>query len=314
MTSVRTSAHMPHRSRREEGGEARKQKRLQKKTVHVSVMTDEAVAALAPQKGEIVVDATYGRGGHSAALKAAAKIKLLSIDADPAAGKGVIEGNFGDLADILASLRIPQVDKVLFDLGWNMTQLSAGRGFSFMYDEPLNMSYGAAPRSGFTAAEALNEWSEKTLADVLFGYGEERYARRIARRVVERRAEKPFETTFELVEVIRDAVPAAYRRGRLHPATKTFQALRLAVNDELGVLQQGLAAAWQALACNGRIAVITFHSVEDRLVKRAFAALVKEKEGKLVYKKPLTASSAEIKNNPASRSAKLRVIEKTCTR
>lgn len=314
MTSVRTSARLPRRSRQEEGDGARERKHLQNaKTTHVSVMTDETVAALAPKKGDLVVDATYGRGGHSAALKAAAKITLLSIDADPAAGKGVVEGNFGDLKDILAAQKIQKVDKVLFDLGWNMTQLSAGRGFSFMYDEPLNMSYGPTPRSGFTAAEILNEWDEKTLADVLFGYGEERYARRIARQVVERREEKAFETTLELVEVVRDAVPAAYRRGRLNPATKTFQALRIAVNDELGALEKGLAAAWKALSCDGRIAVITFHSIEDRLVKRAFAALVKEGEGRLVYKKPLAASAAEIKRNPASRSAKLRVIEKTCT-
>jgi len=179
-----------------------------------------------------------------------------------------------------------------------------------MRDEPLNMSYGARPRSGFTAAEALNEWSEETLADVLFGYGEERYARRIAKAIVERRKLQPFATTRELVETVADAVPAAYRRGRINPATKTFQALRIAVNDELGALGQGLAAAWGAVAPGGRIAVITFHSIEDRIVKRYFAALVKKESGKLLYKKPLAPSAAEIKSNPASRSAKLRAIEK----
>ncbi len=277
-------------------------------------MTDEVVAALAPKAGDIVVDATFGRGGHSAALKAAAKIKLISIDADPAAGKGVVEGNFGDLKNILAAQKLPQVDKVLFDLGWNMTQLTAGRGFSFMFDEPLNMSYGTTSRSGFSAAEALNEWSEQTLADAIFGYGEERYARRIAKAIVERRETKKFETTMELVEVVRDAVPAAYRRGRINPATKTFQALRIAVNDELGALREGLSAAWEALAPGGRIAVISFHSIEDRIVKRYFAELVKKEEGKLLYKKPLAPTMAEIKRNPASRSAKLRVIENICTR
>jgi 16S rRNA (cytosine1402-N4)-methyltransferase len=185
-----------------------------------------------------------------------------------------------------------------------------------MHDEPLVMSYGTRPRSGFTAAEILNGWSEKTLADVFFGYGEERYARRIAAAVVARRALKPFETTMELNEVVRDAVPAAYRRGsasrRIHPATKTFQALRIAVNDELGALDSGVRAAWHALACGGRIAVITFHSIEDRAVKRLFAAFVKKGEGKLVYKKPLTPSAEEIKSNHASRSAKLRAIEKLC--
>lgn len=275
-------------------------------------MLQEAVEALSPKAGDVVVDATYGRGGHSKALKASAKVKLLSIDADPRAGAGVIEGNFGDLASILKKEGVKEADKFLFDLGWNMTQLHSGRGFSFMHDEPLNMSYGKEPRSGFTAAEILNEWSEKTIADVLFGYGEERYARRIAKAIAERREDQPFGTTLELVEVVRDAVPAAYRRGRLNPATKTFQALRIAVNDELGALEQGLKAAWSHLACNGRIAVITFHSTEDRAVKRLFASLVKEKQGKLLSKKPMVPTATEIKNNPASRSAKLRVIEKVC--
>jgi len=273
-------------------------------------MAAEALSALAVKDGEVVVDATYGRGGHSAALRKAAKIKLIALDADPAAG--VIEANFGDLKKVLAK-SLPagrQVNKVLFDLGWNMTQLQSGRGFSFMRDEPLNMSYAASPRSGFTAAEALNFWSEETLADVLFGYGEERYARRIAKAIVVRRKVQPFATTNELVEVVRDAVPAAYRRGRINPATKTFQALRIAVNDELGCLKQGLSSAWEALTPGGRIAVITFHSIEDRIVKRYFASLAKEGAGKLLYKKPLAPSAAEIKSNPASRSAKLRAIEK----
>lgn len=305
MTFALTSARMPHHSRQEEGGGAHERTRE-----HKSVMTAEVLAALAPKKGDIVVDATYGRGGHSRALKAAAKIKLISLDADPAAGKGVVEANFGDLAAVLQKLGVKKIDKALFDLGWNMTQLSSGRGFSFMRDEPLIMSYGPNPRSGFTAAEALNEWSETTLADAIFGYGEERYARRIANAIIKRRAVKPFETTLELAEVVRDAVPAAYRRGRINPATKTFQALRIAVNDELGALTEGLASAWEALSPGGRITVITFHSIEDRRVKRYFAALAKSGAGKLVYKKPLSPTAAEIASNPSSRSAKLRAIEK----
>ena len=297
------------RSRREEGAEVREQAPVQK---HVSVMTCEVLAALEPRAGDVVVDATYGQGGHSAALKKAAKIKLISIDADPAATGATVVGNFADLTAILKKLDIEKVNKVLFDLGWNRGQLSSGRGFSFLNDEPLNMSYAAAPRSGFTAAEILNEWSETVLADVFFGYGEERYARRIAKAVVARRAEKPFETTIELAEAVRDAVPPAYRRGRIHPATKTFQALRIAVNDELGVLDQGLKAAWAALAEGGRIAVITFHSIEDRAVKRYFVSLAKAEKGTLIYKKPLAPTAAEVKANPASRSAKLRVIEKIC--
>ncbi len=304
---------MPHHLSREEGGEAPERTRE-----HKSVMTDEVLAALAVKDGEVVVDATYGRGGHSTALKKAAKIKLIALDADPdgktvssnGAGPAVVEANFADLKEVLKKLGITEVDKVLFDLGWNMTQLDSGRGFSFMRDEPLNMSYTVKPRSGFTAAEALNEWSEETLADVLFGYGEERYARRIAKAIAARRIVQPFETTRELVEVVSDSVPATYRRGRINPATKTFQALRIAVNDELGVLKQGLSAAWEALLPGGRIAVITFHSIEDRIVKRYFAALAKEGSGKLLYKKPLTPSAGEVTSNPASRSAKLRAIEK----
>ena len=258
------------------------------------------------KNGDVVVDATYGQGGHSKLIKKEAKVKLITIDADLAAGADIV-ANFGDLGKVLGAQKI---NKALFDLGWNMGQLDSGRGFSFLADEPLNMSYGPAPRSGFTAAEVLNTWSEKAIADALFGYGEERYARRVARRVVERRAVQPFASTIEFVEVVKDAVPAAYRRGRLHPATKSFQALRIAVNDELGALEHGLKGAWGALAVGGRIVVITFHSIEDRAVKRLFASWAKAGDGKLVVKKPLIASMTEVKQNPPSRSAKMRAIEK----
>jgi len=274
-------------------------------------MVKEVVGVLAPRAGDVVLDATFGVGGHSAALKRAARIRLVALDADPRA-EGVIEGNFADLDGIFRREGIGEINKALFDLGWNMEQLQAGKGFSFQRDEPLNMSYGREPRSGFTARDIVNGWEEKVIADVLFGYGEERYARRIAKAIVARRKEFPLETTFELVELIKDAVPPAYRHGRLHPATKTFQALRIAVNDELKALEAGLAAAWRHLACGGRIAVITFHSIEDRLVKRYFAALVKT-DGKLLLKKPLTPGRAELAANPRARSAKLRAIEKICT-
>jgi 16S rRNA (cytosine1402-N4)-methyltransferase len=247
-------------------------------------------------------------------------VTLIAIDADPAAVLAtqkrlpharVIEGNFGDLGHILKKEKIETVDKVLFDLGWNMTQLTAGRGFSFLTDEPLNMSYGTNPASGFTAAEIVNTWSEKVLADVFFGYGEERYARRIAKAIIERRKIKKIETTIELVEILQDAVPPAYRHGRLHPATRSFQALRIAVNDELKSLEKGLESAWNILTPCGRIAVITFHSIEDRIVKRMFASYAK-KGGHLIFKKPVTATREEIAHNPSARSAKLRVIEKIC--
>ena len=274
------------------------------------VMVREAVEALALKDGDVVLDATYGAGGHSKALRAAANIKLIGIDADPRAEE-VIEGNFADLKALLQKAGVSRVDKVLFDLGWNIEQLS-GKGFSFLVDEPLVMSYGAKPASGFTAREIVNGWKEEVLADVLYGYAQERYARRIAQRIVERRALQPIETTLELSEIIKDAVPAGYRHGRLHPATKSFQALRIAVNDELRSLQKGLDAAWDILACDGRIAVITFHSIEDRIVKRTFAEYAKQKSGRLVFKKPLVPSREEIITNPPSRSAKLRAIEKLC--
>ncbi len=190
-----------------------------------------------------------------------------------------------------------------------MTQLASGRGFSFMHDEPLLMSYGDAPASGFTAREIVNTWDEGVIADALYGYGEERYARPIAKAIVARRQLQPIETTLELVEIIRDAVPGSYRHGRLNPATRTFQGLRIAVNDELGSLQMGLKAAWGHLSPGGRIAVITFHSIEDRAVKRLFADLARE-GGRLLVKKPLVASREEVAANPPSRSAKLRLIEK----
>lgn len=305
MTFASIPVRGSHRSRREESGTAREQT-----LVHKPVMLHESILALDLQNGDVVVDATFGKGGHSAAIKHAAKVKLLSIDADPAAGEGVIEGNFGDIKKIVHHEGTKEVNKVLFDLGWNMTQLSSGRGFSFLVDEPLNMSYGTKPRSGFTAAEILNTWKESTIADVLYGYGEERYARRIAGAIVARRERTPFVSTFELVEIIRDSVPAVYRHGRLNPATRTFQALRIAVNDELKALEQGLEGAWDIVASGGRVVVITFHSIEDRIVKRAFAALVKKGEGTLLSKKPLTPSATETASNPAARSAKLRAIRK----
>lgn len=308
-TRTLTSVRVQGRLQREEGGLLHEQK-----PGHVSVMVKEVLEGLQVHDGDVVVDATYGLGGHSAALKGEAKIRLIAIDADPKAG--VIEANFGELDNVLKKEKIAQVDKVLFDLGWNSTQLVSGRGFSFLHDEMLNMSYGKKPASGFTASEIVNTWDEETLANVLYGYGEEQYSRRIAKAIIERREVQPITTTIELEEIIRDAVPAAYRKGRLHPATKTFQALRMATNDELGVAERGLRSAWAHLACGlpgqgGRIAVITFHSIEDRLVKRLFASFAKE-DGRLVYKKPVAPSRAEISSNPRARSAKLRVIEKIC--
>ena len=298
----------------------------ERKSEHVSVLLDEAIAFLDLQEGNLVVDMTAGAGGHSEAiLRANKKVKLIAIDADVTAvertrkrlapiDKGgarteVLAGNFRDIEGILDNAGVEKIDKALFDLGWNSNQLEEGRGFSFQTNEPLNMSYGEKPASGFTARDILNTWEENVIADVLFGYGEERYAKRIAKAVIERRDIQPIETTIEFVELIKDSVPSSYRHGRLHPATRSFQALRIAVNDELGSIEKGIHGAWMKMQEGGRIVVITFHSIEDRLVKRLFLALAK-KNGKLLVKKPLVPSEAEIKRNPRARSAKLRAIEK----
>lgn len=313
---ARMSAHA-HRSTTREEGSAHVQPE-----VHHSVMTKEVLEALQPAEGGLIVDATLGQGGHSESILTHTKARVLALDADPRAivlaakrlapfktRVRIVESNFSELEQVLAHEHAPTINAALFDLGWNSGQLASGRGFSFLVDEPLSMSYGKNPASGFTATEALNGWDEKTLADVFFGYGEERYAKRIAKAIVERRKLAPIATSFELVEIVRDSVPPAYRHGRIHPATRTFQSLRIAVNDELRVIEKGLTAAWAHLAPGGRIVVISFHSIEDRLVKQLFARFAKG-GGELVYKKPLPPSQSEVRQNPRARSAKVRVIQK----
>lgn len=303
-------------------------------SMHRSVLLHEATELLAIQPDDCVVDATLGGAGHALAI--AAQLgkggTLIGIDADhdailraKEALEGVapkvhlVEANFRDLSAQFEKLAIAEVDKILFDLGWSSFQLDAGRGFSLKSDEPLLMTYssseggsasGGKKPGALTAQTIVNEWAEDSIADVIFGWGEERYSRRIAKCIVERRAKKPFTTARELAEAIYEAVPPRYRYGRIHPATRTFQALRIAVNDELGALSQALADGWRHLTKGGRIAVITFHSIEDRLVKQTFKQWEGASEGTRITKKPLTPSSAEIAENPRSRSAKLRVIEK----
>lgn len=324
LTSVRVQKHL---DTREEGASVRERQSVGSLEVegpreHASVLLRETISLLALTEGDKVIDGTAGQGGHSEAILKEAPLTLLALDADPTAvafarerlatfgdRAQVVEGNFADIERIAQDANFTPVTKVLLDLGWNMGQLK-GKGLSFLADEPLNMSYGQRPASGFTAAEILNTWQESAIADALFGYGEERYARRIAKEVVSRREEKPFETTFDFVDAINASVPGSYRHGKIHPATRSFQALRIAVNDELGVLTRALEAAWRILKPGGRIAVITFHSIEDRLVKRIFAEWVKQKEGTLTTKKPITATEEELTTNRPSRSAKLRGIEK----
>lgn len=291
---------------------------------HRTVLLHEAVEYLALRNDDIVVDATLGGAGHaeSIASKLSREGHLIGFDLDESAIERaevalkdssprvtLIEANFRDMAAHLNSRGIPHITKALFDLGWSSYQQKAGRGFSFMHDEPLSMNY-ATRDAKLTAATIVNTWSESSIADILWGWGEERYARRFAKAIAEARAKAPIATSGELARIIQEASPQGYRRGKIHPATRSFQALRIAVNDELGAIEEGLKGAWEMLEPGGRIAVITFHSIEDRLVKRTFQALENTREAKRVLKKPLMPSEEELSGNPRSRSAKLRVIEK----
>ncbi len=306
------------------GGSASGGKATQDKG-HRTVLLHEAVDALDIKRSDIVVDATLGGAGHALAIaqKLGKKGLLIGFDLDAdAIGRAeealansaprtiLIQANFRDMQKELRASSIEKVDKALFDLGWSGYQLDAGRGFSFQKNEPLLMTYSKKPGM-LTAATIVNEWAESSIADVIFGWGQERYSRRIAKRIIEQRAKKPFATALELAETIREAVPAPYRRGRLHPATKTFQALRIAVNDELGALKDGLLSVRDMLAQKGRIAVITFHSIEDGLVKRMFADWERQGMGRRITKKPIVPSMEELRENPRARSAKLRVFENT---
>lgn len=293
---------------------------------HEPVLLAEALDELAVAPNDVVVDATIGGAGHFRALlsKLASDGTLIGIDADPeAAERGrqayaedrrvtrptthIVTDNFRNLSRILSRLSVGHIQKALFDLGWSGYQLAASRGFSFQGDEPLFMTYGSDDES---AASLVNRLSERELADLLYGYGEERYARSIARSIVAARATGRILTTGALVEAVRRGVPRAYQNGKRHFATKTFQALRIAANDELNALVEGVSAALGVLAPEGRLAVITFHSIEDRIVKKLFAAAVAHGVGTLVSKKAITPSYAEIQKNHRARSAKLRVFER----
>lgn len=293
---------------------------------HKPVLLHEAIDSLALHESDVVLDATLGGAGHAhmIAEQLGKTGTLIGFDLDPDAidrAQGALKdvkptvhlvcANFRNLAAELDKLGIQKIDKVLFDLGWSSYQLHAGRGFSFLADEPLRMTYSAVSGGDVLSASTIvNEWGEESLADIIFGWGEERYSRRIAKAIVTRRTKTPFKTAADLADVIKSSVPPAYRYGRIHPATRTFQALRIAVNDELGALKEGLLTAWNALRKTGRIAVITFHSIEDRVVKRTFAEWEKSGEGIRISKKPICPGKEEIQKNPRARSAKLRVIQK----
>ena len=282
---------------------------------HVPVLAGEVISLANPLPGQVWVDCTTGGGGHARLLaeRLAPGGRLLGLDQDATMldrARPALEGlpvtlihaNFDQVFDVLRNQGIETVDGVLADLGFASDQMDdAGRGLSFRGDGPLDMRLD--PSTGTTAADLVNRMSEAALADVFFEFGEERHSRRVAKRIVERRATKPFTTTADLADIVRRSVP---RSGGIDPATRVFQALRIAVNDELGALDRLLAALPSIMKPGGIAAIISFHSLEDRRVKQAF----KTDAWRPLTKKPVEATDEEMSRNPRSRSAKLRVAEK----
>jgi len=289
--------------------------------MHKSVLLEQSITLLDLTAGDVVIDGTFGGGGHSRAiLEKERDLTLVCVDLDEEAharfvalfaneSRAVfVQSNFKDAQTIIEKSRVSIVNKVLLDLGTSTFQLLADtRGFSFNSDAPLTMTFSQdGAHTGFTARDIVNSWEESSIADIIFYYGGEGRARVIARAIIAARVLAPIETSKQLADVIQSAVR---RTGRTHPATKTFQALRIAVNDELRVIEEALDAWWGVLAPGGRIVVITFHSLEDRIVKRWMQALEKETK-RVITKKPLVPTRKELLENPRARSAKLRAIEK----
>ena len=300
------------------------------RSIHKAVLLHEIVDAFVGMKAAgdklpIYLDGTLGGCGHALAIAEAVrgKLKLIGLDMDKGAleraeevlagkAKEVVleEENFRNLNLTLEKHGMKKADFIIFDLGISSDELEgSGKGFSFDSDEPLVMTMGDPGRYAFTAGDIVNGWAEGDIANVIFAYGEERYARRIARRIVDYRTKKKIETAAELAEIVRMAVPRTFGR-RINPATKTFQALRIATNDELEALKEGLKKGYERLSNGGRMAVISFHSLEDRIVKNFYKTKERE-DGAIISKKPIRPEETEIRENPRSRSAKLRIIEKT---
>lgn len=314
-------------------------------SIHEPVLVHEIVESMAPshwppvsdtngqpaagsQAYPTYVDGTLGGGGHTKALLASfqGRLNVIAFDRDPAAierarkelpplmapdANLVLENrSFGEMKDVIAASVNGRADLILLDLGISSDELDhSGKGFTFRKEEPLLMTMGNPDAHAFTASSIVNGWEEEDIANVIYAYGEERFARRIARSIILYRAKKQIDTTTELAEIVTMSYPGFMRRGRIHPATKTFQALRIAVNDELGALRTGLAAGYESLAPKGKMAVISFHSLEDRIVKQFF----KDKAvhgSTLLTKRPITPTAQEEAENPRSRSAKLRIIQK----
>ena len=305
---------------------------------HVSVLLEECLEGLAIKPDGIYVDGTLGGAGHSSRI--AAKLttgRLIGIDRDPVALKAagerlapysdrvtLVHSNFCEIKQVLADLQIPGVDGILLDLGVSSPQLDdAQRGFSDMAEAPLDMRMNS--HDSLSAHTVVNTWSQDELKRILYNYGEERYAPQIAAAICRRRAERPIETTLELVDIIRSAMPPAALREKQHPAKRSFQAIRIAVNDELGSVEKVMQDAVGCLNPGGRLAIITFHSLEDRIVKIGMADAAKgctcppnfpvcvcgnQPKVKLITRKPIISGEEELEINPRARSAKLRVCEK----
>lgn len=299
--------------------------------VHKSVLFDEAIRALDLNENKIIVDGTAGGGGHSGEIAKRAK-RVISIDQDPDAitvlnerlgdkeNVTIVHDNYSNIKNIISNLNIEKIDGLLLDLGVSSFQLdTAERGFSFHKDAPLDMRMS---KSGLSAYDVVNNYDERQLADIIYRYGEERFSRRIAANIVKARAKKPIETTFELVDIIKSSMPQKAMRDA-HPARRTFQAIRIEVNAELDVLKSTLEDAFDILAPGGRIAIITFHSLEDRIVKEQFAkwcqgcTCPKEFPVCVCGKKPkgktfksISPSKEELEENPRARSSRLRIFEK----
>ena len=304
---------------------------------HVSVLLNECIEGLNIKPDGIYVDGTLGGAGHSSQIAARLTTgRLIGIDRDSVALKAagerlapyadrvtLVHSNFCDVAQVLKDLNISGVDGILLDLGVSSPQLDdAARGFSYMADAPLDMRMNS--EDILTAYTVVNTWEQSELKRILYDYGEERYAPQIAAAICRRRADKPIETTLELVDVIRGAMPPAALREKQHPAKRSFQAVRIAVNDELGAVEKVMADAPNCLNPGGRLAVITFHSLEDRIVKNAMAEAAKgctcppnfpicvcgkKPKVKLISRKPIVSGERELEENPRARSAKLRVCE-----
>ena len=305
---------------------------------HKPVLLDECIESLNINPGGIYVDGTLGRGGHAYEIvKRLTTGRLVALDRDADAIKEsrgrlsvfdgritFVHGDFGDISEILAAEGVESADGMIFDLGVSSPQLDdTGRGFSYMRDAPLDMRMDR--RIELTAFDVVNGWPEDKLKRILYEYGEERYAGRIVHAIAKKREILPIGTTFELNEVILHALPPAARREKQHPSKRSFQALRIAVNDELGAISRMLESAPDRLKAGGRLCVISFHSLEDRLVKNAFAARISgcvcpkdlpvcvcgfTPTLRLINKKPIVPGAAEVSANPRARSAKLRVAER----